>query len=426
MHKKLKPWQVVGYALLTAMWATAGAANDKYVVGTGDTDAGRLRGMFVAKADLADTGFVLGTGDDAAGAQKAFGEGIDFGLSTETLDNLFVTQEPLIWAAADTDEADANDAPASAKCAAFRADADADIGVIMKAGCQPTTGQMSKLMDNPLGNVAMLFTQIDLYRLENPVNGKSANKWNYMGIAQFPKGLGDDWNLINRFVWNVPSMPLDQGKIDAFGLNFGSAQGSFLPPGGSPPAPIDLFGGRTTGFGDLYYVALFAPKKAIKLESGANLLWGAGFDLGAPTATEDILGTGKWSAGPSALGVYMGPKWKIGALAQQYWSFAGDDDRDAVNLTNLQYFVYYSLDEVTSIGAAPNIIANWEQDSGNVWTVPIGIGINRTFQFGKVPVRIGLEFHYSVVTPDNAVGTQWNVRFYVIPAIPSALFDWMR
>ncbi|MCZ6892652.1 MAG: hypothetical protein O7H40_01225, partial [Gammaproteobacteria bacterium] len=127
----------------------------------------------------------------------------------------------------------------------------------------------------------------------------------------------------------------------------------------------------------------------------------------------------------SALGVYMGSKWKIGALAQQYWSFAGDDDRDAVNLTNLQYFVYYSLDDVTSIGAAPNIIANWEQDGGNVWTVPIGIGINRTFQFGKVPVRFGLEFHYSVVTPDDAVGTQWNVRFYVIPAIPSALFDWM-
>jgi hypothetical protein len=156
-----------------------------------------------------------------------------------------------------------------------------------------------------------------------------------------------------------------------------------------------------------------------------KFLWGAGFDLGIPTATEDILGTGKWTAGPSALGVYMGPKWKVGALVTQYWDFAGDDDRDDVNMTNLQYFVYYSLNETTSIGASPNIIANWEQNSDNAFTVPIGLGISKTIQFGKVPVRLGAEFHYSVVQPDDVVGTEWDFRFYIIPAAPSALFEWM-
>ncbi len=75
---------------------------------------------------------------------------------------------------------------------------------------------------------------------------------------------------------------------------------------------------------------------------------------------------------------------------------------------------------------SPNIIANWEQDSDDAFTVPIGIGISRTFQFGKVPVRFGLEYHYSVVQPDNVPGVEWNVRFYVIPAAPSALFKWMN
>ena len=121
----------------------------------------------------------------------------------------------------------------------------------------------------------------------------------------------------------------------------------------------------------------------------------------------------------------MGPKWKVGALLQQYWDYAGDSDRDDVSLMNLQYFIYYSLDEVTSIGAAPNVIANWEQDSDNTWTVPVGLGINRTFQFGKLPVRIGAEAHYSVIQPDDVVGQEWNFRFYVIPAVPSALFKWM-
>ncbi len=90
---------------------------------------------------------------------------------------------------------------------------------------------------------------------------------------------------------------------------------------------------------------------------------------------------------------------------------------------NLQYFYYYSLSEVMSIGAGPNIIANWEASKGNKWTVPVGIGINRTFQFGKVPVRLGVEWYYNVVRPDS-VGANWSMRFMVIPAIPAALFKW--
>jgi hypothetical protein len=325
-------------------------------------------------------------------------------------------------AASAKDEEGEADAPMSPQCAELARNADADLGAVLKAGCEPTLAQMSALMDNPLGNVAMWFNQYDFYKLENASNGKTADKHNYMGIIQFPKGLNEDWNLINRFVYNVPSMPIDSGKFDNFGSVPGGGGGA-LPPAGA--APIDFFGGRTTGFGDIYYVGLVAPKKPIKLESGANLLWGAGLDFGFPTASDDLLGTGKYLAGPTALGVYMGPKWKIGALVQHYWDYAGDDDRDDVNLTNLQIFYYYSLNETTSIGAGPNIIANWEQDSDNAFTVPVGIGINKTFQFGKIPVRIGGEFFYSVIRPDT-VGTEWSFRFYVIPAVASALFDWMQ
>ena len=320
------------------------------------------------------------------------------------------------------------EAEMSDECKALRRDPDADIGHMIKIGCEPTIGQMAALMDNPLGNVAMLFTQFDLFRLENQTNGKEANKGNYMGIAQFPKGISENWNIINRIVWNVPSMPLDVDKIDAFHRGMGDSQGQTIASyDATIPPPIDAFDGRTTGFGDMYYVGLFSTKEpAKKLEDGGVLLWGLGFDLGFPTATEDILGTGKWTAGPSALGVYMGPKWKVGTLLQQYWDYAGDDDRAGVNLMNLQYFIFYSLTETTSIGAAPNIIANWDQDSDNRWTVPIGLGISTTKQMGKVPVRFGLEVHYSVIQPDDVVGTKWDLRFYIIPAAPSALFSWMQ
>ncbi len=318
----------------------------------------------------------------------------------------------------------------SEECRAFQQDPDADLGDVLRAGCKPTLGQMSRLMDNPLGNVAMWINQVDFYRLKNDTFDRQGNQINYMGIIQFPKGISENWNTINRIVYTVPSVPLDQGRVDRL-----LATPPAVPPGSGPAqpppgpgmglAPIDFLGGRTTAFGDMYYVGLLSPKEGIKHEGGGSSVWGVGVDLAFPTATKDVAGTGKWSAGPSALYAYLGPKLKLGALWQQYFSFAGDSDRSDVNTSNIQYFAYYSIDDVTSIGAGPNIIADWEQESKNRWTVPIGIGVNRTFQFGKVPVRIGVEFHYNVIRPDD-LGAQWDLRFYMIPAVPSALFKWMQ
>jgi hypothetical protein len=328
------------------------------------------------------------------------------------------------------EEAAADDEGMSAECIAFRNDINANIGDIMRAGCEPTLGQMSKLMDNPLGNVAMWINQVDVFQLTNDEVSKSRDETqvNYMGIFQFPTSVTKNWSIIHRIVYSVPSFPMSQNKID----NAGGLTPPSQPPGGGgpgqPPAsmpellPIDQFSGRTTGFGDMYYLGLASPKVAPKI-GDATFVWGLGVNQSFPTATDDVLGTGKWSTGPAALAGYLGPKVKIAGLIQNYFSHSGKDSRDKVKLTNLQYFYYYSLNEVTSIGAGPNIIANWEAGSGDKWTVPIGLGINRTFQIGKVPVRVGAEAFYNVVRPDS-IGSDWGFRFYVIPAVPAALFKW--
>ena len=342
-----------------------------------------------------------------------------------TTSNLF--DQSIVLAAAQ--EAKGESAAKPEQCLKFAGDPDADLGDVIRAGCKPSLGQMSALMDNPLGNVAMLFTQYDFYRLKNDANGIEKDQHVYTGIFQFPKKLNDDWNLINRFIWTVPSVPVSQDKVNLLG------SGGFT--GGSPGAPgtgslIDAIGGRTTGWGDSYYVGLFSPSKPIELDSlEGKILWGAGFDIGFPTASQEVLGSSKWTAGPTGLAVYLGPDWKIGGLMQNYFSFAGDDFDDNgnpiadVSLTNLQYFVFYSLSDTSAIGASPNIIMDWNADSGDVFTVPIGIGYTKTIKMGNVPIRLGLEFHYSVVRPDN-VGTEFGIRFYIIPAAPSALFDWMN
>jgi hypothetical protein len=328
----------------------------------------------------------------------------------------------------DTQPASAAAEPPSAKCLEFAQDLNADLGEVLRAGCQPTTAQMKKLMDNPVGNVAMFLNQFDYIQMENPTADRTSHQANYTGILQFPKSINEDWNLISRVVFTVPSLPFDQNKIDEAVLSspVGSSQGTILPPSAFGGLPIDLFAGRTTGFGDMFYVGFFSPKKGIKHTGGATSVWGVGADIAAPTAQEDVLGTGKWSAGPSALYAYLGPKWVLAGLLQHYKSFAGDDKRADVNLTNIQYFHYYALNPTTSIGAGPTITANWEQDSDNRWTVPVGIGINKTINIGKLPVRFGAEVHYSAIRPDDIVGSKWTYRFTVIPAVPAALFKWMQ
>ena len=388
--------------------------------------------LIVAGQALAGTGMMPGTQSGSVSSDLSLVEILYPEVLPDNPDpfNSEPVRKPWLLAHAEGDAEGDGEAgePMDPKCAAFAADPDADVGEIMHAGCQPTLGQMSALMDNPLGNVAMLFTQFDAYVKKDPATGREDTQYNYMGIAQFPKKLNDNWNLINRVIWNVGSLPLDQDKIDE---GFGSVPpGELLPPTPTSPSPlpIDIFGGRTTGFGDMMYVALFAPSSGNKCgkEKLATCLWGVGFDLGLPTASEDILGSGKWTAGPSALGVYIGPKWKIGALVTHFKDYAGDSSRGDVNMTNLQYLYYYSLSPTTSIGAAPNIIINWEQDGSNKYTVPVGIGFNTTVNIGKVPVRFGAEFMYSVIQPDDVLGTKWDFRIYFIPAVPSALFGWMQ
>lgn len=84
-----------------------------------------------------------------------------------------------------------------------------------------------------------------------------------------------------------------------------------------------------------------------------------------PTATDEKLGSEKWSAGPSAVALTIQGQWLYGVLINKVWSFAGDDDRDDVNAMLLQPFVNYNLPEGWYLVSSPIITANWEADSDN-------------------------------------------------------------
>jgi hypothetical protein len=95
----------------------------------------------------------------------------------------------------------------------------------------------------------------------------------------------------------------------------------------------------------------------------------------------------------------------------------GRSDVDAdTNLTELKFFFGYNLDNGWQIISNPVVTYDWEAPSDNQLFVPIGGGVARTVQFGRVPVRFALEGYYFIESPDF-YGPNWNVRFSITPVV---------
>jgi hypothetical protein len=150
-----------------------------------------------------------------------------------------------------------------------------------------------------------------------------------------------------------------------------------------------------------------------------HTIWGFGPSINIPTATDDILGSEKWSAGPSAVSLVIDGPWVFGALARNLWSFAGDDDRDSVSQLLVQPFLNYNMNDGWYLTSSPVVTANWESDDGdNRWTVPVGGGFGRVMRIGALPVNLQMQGFYQVERPDG--GADWILRTQIQFMFPRA------
>ena len=138
-----------------------------------------------------------------------------------------------------------------------------------------------------------------------------------------------------------------------------------------------------TGLRDLIYQAFFSPAEA------GDIIWGLGPAMIIPTHTDDSLGNDKWAAGPAAVALTIRGPWVMGFLGQHFWDFAGDSDAANVNVSSLQYFINYNTPDYY-LNTSPTMSYNWDADSDEAWTVPIGGGIGKIFRFGGMPVDLRL------------------------------------
>jgi hypothetical protein len=243
--------------------------------------------------------------------------------------------------------------------------------------------EVNKQLTNPISNEWSLTLKQSNYLLDNP------HTWN--SELQFepvlPVALNRDWNFVTRPVFKFfDSKP-------------------YINSGGNSE--------RAAGLGDSTLTTLLSPNTS-------NWLFGLGPTLALPTASTQQTGTGKWQAGPAAVFGYLSKSWLLAVYPQQWWSFAGQDDRSATSKLQLQYFAHHFVGDGWSIGMSPNILVNWEASSGQKLTFPVGLGLSKVVTVCGVAVKFDIQGQYMAIRPDNS-GQEWSLQFEITPRLPKLI-----
>ena len=246
-------------------------------------------------------------------------------------------------------------------------------------GKAPRTYDIGAEAANPLGFLPSV-------ALRNTVDFGAPNGSAYFLNIQplFPFHLGS-WDVINR-----PILPV----IHVSGFVEGTAN---IPQGAK--------GDGAFGLGDINYSAYFAPP------DWGMFNWGFGPSVTFPTATDDQLGSGKWSAGPTAAFFVMPKPLALAVVARQLWSFAGSSGRADVNQFLLQTTAVYGIGKGWALVSDMVVTVNWDAPSGQRWTVPLGGGVNKFVVIGRQPLIFRLDAYYNVERPDG--GPEWLMNFLI-------------
>jgi hypothetical protein len=233
------------------------------------------------------------------------------------------------------------------------------------------TSEIAKQAQNPIANVISVPLENDFYP-NTGIDKEDSYVLEMKPVVPFK--LSNDWNLITRTVIPVAQVP-------------------DLAPGVN----------GASGLGDVQTSLFFSPVIVGKV------IWGAGPVISLPTATEGILGTKKVSIGPTAVALSIQGHWLFGTLVQNLFSVAGPSARPDVNQMLMQPFVNYNMRHGWYLTSSPIITSNWEVNSNNRWTVPVGGGVGRIVHFGTIPVSTYAQFFRNVERPEGT--SRWSARF---------------
>jgi len=242
--------------------------------------------------------------------------------------------------------------------------------------------QLAKQLSNPVADLVSIPFQ---FNWENGVGTNDDLRFILNIQPVVPFSLGKNWILVSRFI--VPYISQPAGLI--------------------PGMPTE------SGTGDIVASAFISPKKA-------GLVWGVGPVFGLPTTTDPLLGSGKWSIGPTAVMLKQQGQWTLGGLANHLWSIAdtGKVERPDVNQTLLQPFLSYTMKSALIFSINSESTYNWNADSGQEWTVPINVSVSKISRLGPFPFSIQVGGGYFIKSPDS--GPDWKLRLAFTIILPRA------
>ena len=166
----------------------------------------------------------------------------------------------------------------------------------------------------------------------------------------------------------------------------------------SQPAPDGTT--RYSGVGDVLTTAFVSPSKV------GRLIWGVGPALLVPTASNNALGTEKFSLGPSVVLLTQPGKFTLGALANQLWSVSGTNTRSPVNQIYLQPFANYNLGSGLAAGISMEASGIWK--AKDMWSAPLLFSVSKITLLGKRPVNLAVAAGPMVASPSG--GPSWRFR----------------
>jgi len=236
------------------------------------------------------------------------------------------------------------------------------VSLVNAASAQDDSADLAKKLSNPVAAMISVPFQFNYDDGFGPNDGERATL-NIQPVV--PISLNDDWTMISRTILPV----IWQNDI-------------------AGPS------GEQFGLGDITQSLFFSPKNP----GPSGIIWGAGPVFLVPTGTDDLLGSGKWGAGPTAVVLKQMGGWTVGALANHIWSFAGDSDRSDVSSTFLQPFVSYTTHNAWTFGVNTESTYNWETEE---WSVPLNFTVGKLTKIGHQPVSFTAGIRYWAESPDS-------------------------
>lgn len=281
--------------------------------------------------------------------------------------------------------------------------------------------ELAKQLSNPVASLISVPFQANQDFKMGPTGNGYKFTLNFQPVV--PISLNKDWNIIVRTILPVIS------QHDVFYREIPSFPGlpdRFLNE--IPPALRDDAEGLARqlykdairknpqnrsqdGLGDTTQSFFLSPKEP----GPGGIIWGLGPVFLYPTATQDLLGGEKWGVGPTLVALKQSGGWTVGALANQIWSVAGNDDRADISAMFLQPFVSYTTKMHTTVTLNTESTYNWETSE---WTVPLNLSVSQVLKIGKQPVSIQLGGRYYAEGPEGTA--EWGLRLVFTLLYPTA------